>query len=75
MLKGRASTQGDNFPLNLTTFLTRSVAVFPEREIVHRTIDGEWKRSNYAELGRRVKKLANVLGDLGIGPGLSLIHI
>ncbi len=69
MLKGRASTQGDHFPLNLTTFLTRSVAVFPEREIVHRTIDGEWKRSNYAELGRRVKKLANVLGDLGIGPG------
>lgn len=69
MLKGRASTQGDNFPLNLTTFLTRSVRVFPEREIVHRTIDGEWKRSNYAELGRRVKKLANVLGDLGIGPG------
>lgn len=69
MLKGRASTQGDNFPLNLTTFLTRSVSVFPEREIVHRTIDGEWKRSNYAELGRRVKKLANVLGDLGIGPG------
>lgn len=69
MLKGRASTQGDNFPLNLTTFLTRSVTVFPEREIVHRTIDGEWKRSNYAELGRRVKKLANVLGDLGIGPG------
>lgn len=69
MLKGRASTQGDHFPLNLTTFLTRSVTVFPEREIVHRTIDGEWKRSNYAELGRRVKKLANVLGDLGIGPG------
>ncbi|PMD05177.1 long-chain-fatty-acid--CoA ligase [Brevibacterium paucivorans] len=69
MLKGRASTQGDNFPLNLTTFLTRSVSVFPEREIVHRTIDGEWKRSNYAELGRRVKKLANVLGDLGVGPG------
>lgn len=69
MLKGRASTQGDNFPLNLTTFLTRSVTVFPEREIVHRTIDGEWQRSNYAELGRRVKKLANVLGDLGIGPG------
>jgi len=69
VLKGRASTQGDNFPLNLTTFLTRSVSVFPEREIVHRTIDGEWKRSNYAELGRRVKKLANVLGDLGIGPG------
>ena len=69
MLKGRASTQGDNFPLNLTTFLTRSVSVFPEREIVHRTIDGEWQRSNYAELGRRVKKLANVLGDLGIGPG------
>jgi len=69
VLKGRASTQGDNFPLNLTTFLTRSVSVFPEREIVHRTIDGEWQRSNYAELGRRVKKLANVLGDLGIGPG------
>jgi len=45
------------------------VSVFPEREIVHRTIDGEWQRSNYAELGRRVKKLADVVGELGIGTG------
>lgn len=69
MLKGLPSTQGDHFPLNLTTFLKRSISVFPEREIVYRTIDGEWKRTNYEAFGRRVKKLANVLEKLGAGPG------
>lgn len=69
MLKGIASTQGDSFPLNQTTLMTRSVQYFPEREIVHRTIDGEWKRTTYGDFGARVKKLANVLGELGIGPG------
>lgn len=68
MLKGIPSTQGDHYPLNVTTLLTRSVLTFPERDIVHRTSDGEWQRTNYAHLGKRVKQLANVLGSLGIGP-------
>ena len=69
MLKGLKSTQGDSFQLNQTTLLKYAATSFPEREIVHRTIAGEWKRSNYAELFIRVKKLANVLEKLGIGPG------
>jgi len=52
-------------PLDPVSFLDRSVLVFPERVAV---VDGEvsW---TYEEFGRRTKRLAGMLEDLGVGPG------
>lgn len=69
MLKGIPSTQGDNFPLDVTIFLERAIRLFPKQEIVYRTAEGRWDRTNYGEYGKRVKRLANALGSLGIGAG------
>ncbi|WP_326957225.1 MULTISPECIES: long-chain fatty acid--CoA ligase [Brevibacterium] len=69
MLKGIASTQGDSYPLNTTTFLKRAARLFPHQEIVYRTADGGWARTDYGAYGKRVSRLANALGELGIGAG------
>ena len=69
MLKGIPSTQGDSYPLNVTSFLKRCTTLFASQEIVHRDGAGTWQRTNYGEYGKRVKRLANAMGKLGIGAG------
>jgi fatty-acyl-CoA synthase len=54
--------------LTLTRILERATTFFPRQQIVTRTPAGDY-RETYEELGERVGRLANALGELGIGPG------
>ncbi len=55
-------------PLRLGHFLERAEKLYPRREIVSRTAQG-LHRTNYGELGRRVRRLASALARLGLDPG------
>jgi fatty-acyl-CoA synthase len=61
------STMPD-LPLTLQHFLWRSMALFPNKEIVTRR-EGTRHRYTYADFGRRVAQLAHALKELGVGPG------
>jgi fatty-acyl-CoA synthase len=52
-------------PLSIGAILERGVANAPEQEIVH----GTRSRYSYAELARRVARLASALSALGVKPG------
>jgi len=69
LVKGRPSTHGDSYPLNTTTIIRHAARTYPEQEIVYRTADGGWDRYSYADAYARIKKGANALAGLGIGPG------
>ncbi|MGV8871844.1 MAG: long-chain-fatty-acid--CoA ligase [Rhodococcus sp. (in: high G+C Gram-positive bacteria)] len=69
MLSGIRSTMGDDYPLNMTSLLSRAARTFPDTEIVHRVLDGSWQRTTYAQTMSRVRRLANALDALGIGAG------
>src|SRR5215207_6013467 len=55
-------------PLLVRHIAERSAAVFGDREIVSRTVDGV-ETSTYAEVVERARKLATALKEMGIGPG------
>jgi fatty-acyl-CoA synthase len=69
IVKGFQSTSGDDFQLNTITFLKNAAQYYPEVEIVSRNFDGSPFRYTYHAAHQRVKKLANALKRLGIGPG------
>ncbi|OFT26246.1 AMP-dependent synthetase [Brevibacterium sp. HMSC08F02] len=69
MLKGIPSTLGDSYQLNTTTLMRHAVNNFPQQVITHRTNDGQWHNTTYADFGKRVSRLAHALDKLGIGPG------
>jgi fatty-acyl-CoA synthase len=68
IVKGCPSTSMNDYQLNTTTIIRHAARNFPEREIVYRTPQGI-SRYNYGEAYARIKRLANVLGKLGINPG------
>lgn len=55
--------------LTITTILRHAMRWHPGSEIVSRRTDGAIHRINYADLGRRIHKLANALARLGVKPG------
>src|SRR5215207_4488427 len=55
-------------PLLVRHIAERSAAVFGDREIVSRTVDGV-ETSTYAEVVERARRLASTLKEMGIGPG------
>ena len=57
-----------DYPLLVRHAAERSAAVFGDREIVSRTVDGV-ERSTYAEVVERARRVASSLKELGIGPG------
>jgi fatty-acyl-CoA synthase len=69
IVKGLPSTHGDHYQLNTITLIRHAVRTYPEQEIVYRSPDGGWDRYTYAEAYTRIKKAANVLRGLGVGPG------
>ena len=69
MLKGLPATTGDDFPLNMTTLFRHAARNFPDREVVHRSLDGTWHRSDYRTEWRRLARMAHALTALGVGPG------
>src|SRR4051812_9957709 len=55
-------------PLLVRHIAERSAAVFGDREIVSRTVDGV-ERSTYSEVVERARRVASSLKEMGIGPG------
>jgi fatty-acyl-CoA synthase len=55
-------------PLIVNRILERALTLFPRQEIVTRTPAGT-HRETFEAFGDRVGRLANVLSDLGVGPG------
>ena len=56
-------------PLLLTSLLWRTERLHHDKQVVTRLHDGSYHRYDYATFGRRVRRLANVLGDLGVEAG------
>ncbi|WP_333890697.1 long-chain-fatty-acid--CoA ligase [Mycolicibacterium gadium] len=67
-VKGLPSTHGDHYQLNLTNLIRHGARTYPEQQVVYRTADGGWDRYTYRDLYTRVKRAANVLKGLGVGP-------
>ena len=69
LVRGCPSTMGDARQLNTTTLIRHAVRTYPEQEIVYRTPDGGWDRYTYADSYARMRRTANALRGLGVGPG------
>ncbi len=69
LVKGRPSTMGDAYPLNTTTLIRHAARTHGEQEIVYRTPDGGWARTDYASTYRRIRQAAGALRRLGVNPG------
>jgi fatty-acyl-CoA synthase len=57
-----------NYPLTLSHLVTRAERLFARQAIASRTASGMF-RYTYGDACRRVRRLANVLRDLGVLPG------
>lgn len=68
IVKGLPSTHGDHYQLNTTNLIRHAARTYPEQQVVYRSADGGWDRYTYAGLYARVKRAANALRGLGIGP-------
>lgn len=68
IVKGLPSTHGDHYQLNTTNLIRHAVRTYPEQEIVYRTSGSGWERYTYADAYVRVKRAANALKGLGVGP-------
>lgn len=62
-----------NKPLLISSLIEHAAAFHPEQEIVSRFVEDDLaappRRSNYREVHRRAKQVANMLGELGVGLG------
>ncbi len=56
-----------SYPLTVQSFLRRAATFFPDKQIVSRRGSGELFRYTYRDLARRCARLANILGELGVG--------
>ncbi|WBL20437.1 long-chain-fatty-acid--CoA ligase [Citricoccus sp. NR2] len=65
---GTVSTMGDA-QLTTTRMLAHAARSFGDQDVVHRTLDGQWHTTNYADTWARVRRLATGLSGLGIGAG------
>lgn len=53
-------------PLLVSSLLRHGAAIYGDREIVSRTVEGPIHRYGYAEADRRAQRLANALNSLGV---------
>jgi fatty-acyl-CoA synthase len=56
-------------PLMISSLIDHAATFHPETEIVARTVEGLVHRTNYREVQRRSKRVANAMKTLGIAPG------
>ena len=56
-------------PLLISSLIDHAATYHPDAEIVARTVEGPTHRTNYAQVCRRAKRLANALATLGIAAG------
>jgi len=54
-------------PLLISTLIEHAARHHGDTEVVSQRVEGDLHRTNYRELARRARKLANALGALGIG--------
>ncbi len=59
----------DDFPLTLTSIVTRTEQIFSAREVVSRRPDGQLHRTTLGACAARAHRLAGALRALGIGDG------
>lgn len=69
IIDGFPSTSGDDYQLNVISFLKNAATTYPEVEVVSRKNNGDIFRYNYYEVFERVKRLANALEHLGAKAG------
>ncbi|MEH6624424.1 long-chain-fatty-acid--CoA ligase [Dietzia maris] len=69
VLRGHASTSGDDFQLNVTTLFRHTVRTHGEQEIVYRSADGGWDRYTFDDCMKRVEAQAAFLQEIGVAPG------
>ncbi|MFM8756920.1 MAG: AMP-binding protein, partial [Limnohabitans sp.] len=62
-------------PLLVSGVLEHAATQHARREVVSRETHGPLHRSNYAEVARRARQLANALQALGLEPGQSVASI
>jgi fatty-acyl-CoA synthase len=58
-----------DYPLTLTHLVERAARFFPKSEVVSRQANRTLNRVSYADLMKRVRKLANALVAMGVKPG------
>jgi fatty-acyl-CoA synthase len=58
-----------DYPLTVDRILEHANRIYPLKQVTTKLPDGSLHRYTYADLYVRVKRLANVLGRLGVGPG------
>ncbi|MFQ5865433.1 MAG: long-chain fatty acid--CoA ligase [bacterium] len=58
-----------DYPLTIDRILEHANVMYPHKRISTELPDGSMHRYTYANLYERVKRLANVLGKLGVQPG------
>lgn len=58
-----------DYPLTIDRILEHANRMYPRKQISTKLPDGSMHRYTYAYLYGRVKRLANVLGNLGVQPG------
>lgn len=68
MVSGYPSTMGDDVQLNTTTIIRHAARTHGDQEIVYRTADGGWDRYTYADAYERIRRGANGLRSIGVGP-------
>jgi fatty-acyl-CoA synthase len=56
-------------PLMISSLIDHAAIFHPETEIVARTVEGPVHRTNYREVQRRAKRVANAMQALGVSPG------
>ena len=68
-IMGTPSTMGDDEQLTTTRLLRDAARSFGDQEILYRTDDGAWQRTDYAATWDRVLRMGSALSGLGVGPG------
>ena len=58
-----------DYPLTIDRILEHAYRMHPRKQIITKLPDGSMHRYTYADLYARVKRLANVLGNLGVQSG------
>lgn len=66
---GTPSTMGDDEQLTTSRLFRDAARTYADQSITHRTIDGEWKVTDYAATWERMQRVAAGLASLGVGPG------
>ena len=56
-------------PLLISSLIDHAATFHPHAEVVGRTVEGPIHRTNYAEVRRRAKQVANAMKVLGIEAG------